>query len=417
MALPFELALGVRYVRRSRGGGFVSFISTVSILGIATGVFVLIVVLSVMNGFERELRTRILDVTAHGAITGYEGLMENWQDVRATALADPRVAAVAPFLEGQGLVTAATSATSGVLVRGVQPAEERLVAALDQHFLRGSLDRLDEARFSMVLGEALAQHLGVDVGDSVTLLVPEANITPAGLLPRMRRFEVAGIFSVGMYDFDRRLAYVSLRDAQALYRAGDAVTGLRLRFDDLFDAPRAVREIALAAGSVFYIRDWTREQRSFFRAITLTKQVMFVILLLVVAVAAFNIVSTLIMVVNEKNADIAILRTVGASPASILGVFVLQGAIIGLLGTLAGVAAGVLVTLNLESLVAIVERWLGESLIAASVYLIDELPAELAAADVVLIALTAFALTLVSTLYPAWRAAVTQPAEALRHEG
>jgi lipoprotein-releasing system permease protein len=415
VALPFELQLGLRYVRAARGRGFLSFISLISMLGIATGVFVLLVVLSVMNGFERELRERILDVTAHGAVLGYEGPLQDWQEVQAQAGADPRVQAVAPFFEGQGLLVG-DGTTSGMLLRGVQPAAEREVASLDAHFLAGGLSVLDEQRFTILLGDALAEALGVQVGDSVTLMIPQATITPAGLLPRTRRFTVAGIFSVGMFEFDRRLAYVGLRDAQALYRAGQDVTGLRLRFHDLFDAPRAVREIALATGRVLYVRDWTREQGNFFRAITLTKQVMFVILLLVVAVAAFNIVSTLIMVVNEKRGDIAILRTVGASPGSILAVFVLQGAIIGVAGTVAGVVAGVLVTLNLETLVGVLESWLDQSLIAASVYMIDDLPAQLAAADVALIASTAVLLALVSTLYPAWRAAAAQPAEALRHE-
>jgi lipoprotein-releasing system permease protein len=415
MITPFELALGLRYVRAARGSGFVSFISVISMLGIATGVFVLIVVLSVMNGFERELRERILDVTAHGAITGYGGPVADWTSLRDTAAADRRVAGAAPFFEGQGLLVGERS-SSGVLVRGVLPAEEATVTALNDHFREGRLASLETDRFTILLGDALADELGVGVGDSVRLMIPEASITPAGVVPRMRRFVVAGIFSVGMYEFDRRLAFVRLADAQALYRQPGAISGIRLRFHDLFDAPRAVREIALETGEVYYIRDWTREQRNFFRAITLTKRVMFVILLMVVAVAAFNIVSTLIMVVNDKRGDIAILRTFGAAPSSILGVFVLQGAIIGVAGTVAGALGGVVVTLNLEKLIGTVEGWLGDSLIAASVYLIDDLPAELATSDVALISVTALLLSLVSTLYPAWRASATQPAETLRHE-
>lgn len=413
---PYELAIGWRYVRSGRGPGFLSFISLVSMAGIATGVFVLIVVLSVMNGFERELRERILEVTSHGAVMGYGGPIEDWSAVEAVARRDARVAATAPFIDGQGLLVSDEGLTSGVQVRGVAPARESQVASLEMHLQEGSLAALDEARFRILIGRALAQSLAVDIGDRVTLLIPEANVTPAGVLPRQRRFEVAGIFEAGMHEYDRRLAFVLLRDAQALYRLGDRITGVRLKFHDLFDAPRAVRDIALEVGEIFYVRDWTREHANFFRAIALTKSVMFIILLLVVAVAAFNIVSTLIMVVNEKRGDIAILRTNGASPASMLGVFIIQGGTIGIVGTLVGLAAGALVTLNLDQLVTWAEAFTGGSLIDASIYYIDDLPADLRLSDLTLICGTALALSLLSTLYPAWRASTTAPAETLRHE-
>ena len=418
MLSPYEFAVGWRYVRSGEKRSFISFISLVSMVGIATGVFVLIVVLSVMNGFERTLRERILDVTSHGAILGYNAPLDNWLAVEQQALADQRVATSAPFVDGQGLLVAGDGRrTSGVQVRGIEAQRERKVASLESHLADGvTLQVLKGKRFRILLGASLAEALAVGVGDRVTLMIPQASVTPAGVLPRMRRFEVAGIFEAGMYDYDRRLAFVDLRDAQALYRLGDRVSGLRLRFHDAFDAPRAVRDIALELGEIFYVRDWTREHLNFFRAIAMTKSVMFTILLLVVAVAAFNIVSTLIMVVNEKRGDIAIMRTVGAAPMSILGVFMTQGLVIGAVGTLGGLVAGALVTLNIDALVAFAERLLSSPLVDASVYYIDELPADLLPTDLVLVCGTALVLTLASTLYPAWRASATPPAETLRHD-
>ncbi len=308
------------------------------------------------------------------------------------------------------------SHVSGALIRGIVPGEDRQVASLGAHMSAGSLTELVPGRYRIVLGTALAQELGVGIGDMVIVVVAQGNVTPVGVVPRLRRFTVSGIFSAGMYEFDRGLALISMQDAARLYRMGDAVTGVQLSLQDLFRAPVIVRDVALALGGGFFVSDWTRKHANFFRSIEITKGILFVILLLIVGVAAFNIVSTLVMVVKDKQSDIAILRTIGSTPRSILGIFIVQGAIIGLVGTLAGVTLGVLTSRYLESLVHGLERLLHTRFLDASVYFMSDLPALVELADVVRIAGTAFVLCCLSTLYPAWRAARTQPAEALRHE-
>ena len=415
--IPFELRIGRRYLRSS-GNRFLSFISTISMVGVAIGVAVLIVVLSVMNGFEHELRARILSLTSHATITAFGEGLADWPALRAEALANPRVAAAAPFVEGEVLLIADRpgGAAAAATLRGIDPELETRVSALHERLTHGSMAVLKPGAFGVILGEELANQLALAPGDAVVVAVAKGHVTPAGVVPRLRRFTVAGVFRSGMYEIDATLAVVHMVDAARLLRLGDNVSGLRLAVANPYEAPQAVREVAGALGGGLYVEDWTQRNANFFRSIELTKRMMFFILLLVVAVAAFNIVSTLVMAVKDKQPDIAILRTIGARPASILAVFTTQGTVIGLLGTLAGVALGVLLSINLEAIVHGLERLLGVRFMDASVYLMSDLPARVEPRDVALIAGTAFALCCLSTVYPAWRAATTDPARALRHD-
>jgi lipoprotein-releasing system permease protein len=415
MFSSYEWYVGSRYLRSGHRNRFISFISLISIAGLILGVLVLIVVLSVMNGFEHELRNRILSMTPHGAIMGLEGRLEPWREIQRRVESMPEVKAAAPYIEDQGMLVNGTH-VSGALIRGIEPAEERRVGSLGAHLVAGSIDDLVPGRYRIIVGAALAQELDLKVGNSVIVVVAQGNATPVGVLPRMRRFTVSGIFSAGMYEFDRGMALVSMQDAARLYRLGDAVSGVQLSLRDLFRAPIVVRDVALALGGGFFVSDWTRKHANFFRSIEITKGILFVILLLIIGVAAFNVVSTLVMVVKEKQADIAILRTIGSTPRSILGIFMVQGAIIGIIGTLGGVLLGILLSANLESLVHGLESLLNTHFLDPSVYFMSDLPARVETSDVLRIAGTAFVLCCLSTLYPAWRAARTQPAEALRHE-
>jgi len=414
---PFELRIGRRYLR-STGNRFLSFISLMSMLGVAIGVAVLIVVLSVMNGFERELRSRILSMTSHATVTGFGAGLADWPARREQALAHPEVRAVAPYVEGEALAIGENSdaASSAVAVRGVDPVLEAQVSAVGERMQSGTLAALEPGAYRVLLGSEVAARLGVGVGDTLVLAIAQGTVTPAGVVPRMRRFTVGGVFYSGMYEIDSGLALVHMADAARLMRTGAEVTGLRLAMHDPLRAPSVAREVAERLGGGLWVEDWTERHANFFRSIELTKRMMFFILLLVVAVAAFNIVSTLVMAVKDKQPDIAILRTLGATPGSVLAVFATQGTVIGLLGTLGGVALGVALSLNLERLVHGLERLVGTRFMDASVYLMSDLPARVLPGDVTLIALTAFALCCLSTLYPAWRAARTQPARALRHE-
>ena len=415
--VPYELRIGRRYLR-STGNRFLSFISLISMLGVAIGVAVLIVVLSVMNGFERELRGRILSVTSHATVMAFGEGLTDWPALREQALANPGVRAVAPYVEGEALLIGEREdgMSSAVMVRGVDPALEQQVSAIGERMRSGSLAALEPGAYRILLGAEVAGRLGVEAGDTVVLAIAQGTVTPAGVVPRMRRFTVGGVFYSGMYEIDNGLALVHMRDAGRLFRTGDGVTGLRLAMHDPLLAPSVSREVAQTLGGGLWVEDWTQRHANFFRSIELTKRMLFFILLLVVAVAAFNIVSTLVMAVKDKQPDIAILRTLGARPGSVLAIFATQGTVIGLLGTLGGVALGVLLSLNLERLVHGLERLLGTQFMDASVYLMSDLPAHVEAADVTLIAATAFALCCLSTLYPAWRAARTQPARALRHD-
>ncbi|HEY7378205.1 MAG TPA: lipoprotein-releasing ABC transporter permease subunit [Steroidobacteraceae bacterium] len=411
----YEWYVGSRYLRSGHRNRFISFISLISIAGLILGVLVLIVVLSVMNGFEHELRNRILSMTPHGTIMGLDGRLEPWREIQHRVEAMPEVKAAAPYIEDQGMLVNGAH-VSGALIRGIEPAAERRVGSLGAHLVAGSMEDLVAGRYNIIVGSALAHELDLKVGDSVIVVVAQGNATPIGVLPRMRRFTVSGMFSAGMYEFDRGMALVSMQDAARLYRLGDAVTGVRLSLQDLFRAPSVVRDVALALGGGFFVSDWTRKHANFFRSIEITKGILFVILLLIIGVAAFNVVSTLVMVVKEKQADIAILRTIGSTPRSILGIFMVQGAIIGVIGTLGGVLLGILLSANLERLVHGLERLLNTHFLDPSVYFMSDLPALVETGDVLRIAGTAFVLCCLSTLYPAWRAARTQPAEALRHE-
>ena len=415
MSAPYEVWIGNRYVRSRSSNRFVSLISTISMLGIAIAVAVLILVLSVVNGFERELRDRLLAMSAHATIEGLDGRIEDWSRLMASAEANPRVRAAAPYVDGQALLVSSDH-LSGAELRGVDPVAEDAVTGVDAAMTSGKLDDLAAGTYRIVLGVELARALRVDVGDKVTVTLAQGIVTPAGVMPRSKRFVVSGLYRVGMYEFDRRLAFINIEDAERLFRMHGAVTGIRLAVTELFQAYSIVREVANDFGEAVFVNDWTRRHVNFFRSIQITKSILFVILLLVVAVAAFNIVSTLVMVVKDKQPDIAILRTVGARPSGILKIFVTQGSVIGLVGTFVGVLAGVLLASNLESIVSFLESTFHIKLLAPDVYFISDLPSELRLGDVVKISAIALFLALVSTVYPAWVAARTAPAEALRYE-
>ena len=411
----YEGFLGFRYLRASPRRGFVSLIAGIAIAGLALGVAVLIVVLSVMNGFEEVLRTRILSLTAHATISGIEGRIGNWR-ADVTKLQDfPGISGVAPYIEEQGLMTFGNK-SSGVQLRGVLPDAEARVVNLSPHLLSGSLSDLVPGSYRVILGKALADELGVKVGDRVVLIVALGDVTPLGVLPRMRAFEVAGLISVGMYEYDRRIAITAMQDAAKLLRMGDDVTGMRLSLNDMYAAPRISRAAALAIGGGVEIQDWTNEHVNFFRSISITKRILFVMLSLMVAVAAFNIVSTMVMVVKDKRRDIAILRTFGSSPRSILSIFFVQGSLIGLLGILCGVALGVIIAVNLQELVHALEAVVGFKFLDARVYFMSDLPAHVRLSDVLRICAFAFVLACISTVYPAVRAARLLPAESLRND-
>ena len=415
MFRPLELFIGLRYTHAKRRTHFISFISLTSMLGIALGVTALITVLSVMNGFEQELRQRILGMASHATVSEFGERLQDWETVKQNVSRHEQVIAVAPYVSGETMLSAGQN-VSGAVVRGILPGEEAGVSDVLDHIRRGDVRELEPGSYNIILGSELAYSLGVGLGDAVTVVSPQIMVGPTGLMPRLRRFTVAGVFEVGMYEYDRGVALVHMQDAARLFRLGEDVSGIRLKLDDLFAAPRVARELAMTLPGDYRVQDWTRQHSNFFRAVKTEKRVMFIILTLIIAVAAFNIVSTLVMVVTDKQSDIAILRTLGASPRSIMVIFVIQGAIIGILGTLMGVAGGVALALNVETLVPAIEEFFNVQFLAPDVYYISKLPSDLHWDDVITMTSVALVLSLLATLYPAWRAARTQPAEALRYE-
>jgi lipoprotein-releasing system permease protein len=415
MFKPFELYVGLRYTRAKRRNHFISFISMISMLGIMLGVVALIVVLSVMNGFHKEVRERILGMASHATISGVNGELTDWKSVMAQASKFPHVIGEAPYIEGQGMLISGQK-VSGALLRGILPQREGDVSDVIRDIKQGSIETLESGSFNIILGRELASVLGVGVGDKVTLVTPQVNVTPAGILPRLKRLTVSGIFQVGMGEYDRGVAILHIDDAAKLMRLENGVSGVRLKLDDLYLAPQVSREIALKMGGYYRISDWTMQHRNFFAALRTEKRMMTIILSLIVAVAAFNIVSTMVMVVTDKQSDIAILRTLGASPKSIMSIFMVQGATIGVVGNLLGMIGGVLLANRVEEIVSWIERTFKVDFLDPSIYYITKLPSDPQISDVLFIGGMALLITLLATLYPAWKASRTHPAEALRYE-
>lgn len=415
MFKPLTIFVGLRYTRAKRRTQFISFITLTSVLGIALGVTALIAVLSVMNGFEAELRERILGMTAHTTISGRDGKLYDWQTLEKKIVNKAHVRGSAPFIKGQVMVNAGRR-VSGTLLRGIIPENEPKVSEVSNKMKAGQLTDLVAGQFNIVLGAELANFLGVMPGDKITIITSQVNSTPAGILPRLKRFNVVGIFQVGMYEYDRNMALIHIEDAKKLFRLGDAVSGLRLKLDDLFNAPKITQTLANELYDQYSVSDWTKAHSNFFRAIKTEKRVMFIILLLIVAVAAFNIVSTLVMVVTDKRGDIAILKTQGLTNSSVMGIFIVLGGIIGIIGTALGTIGGVLLALNIETIIPAIESFFGVQFMAADVYYISDVPSKLDWNDVSTIACISFALSLLATLYPAWQASRVNPAEVLRYE-
>lgn len=415
MFKPLIFYIGLRYTRAKKRTRFISFITLTSIFGITLGVTALITVLSVMNGFEAELRERILGMTSHATLTGLNGQLEHWQILDERIQHFPHIEGAAPFITGQVMINA-DRRVSGTMLNGIDPRYEGRVSEVAEKMEDGRLTDLAPGQYGIILGTELARFLGVFPGDKITVISPQINSTPAGIIPRMRRFTVVGIFKVGMYEYDRNMALTHIDDAAALFRMGDAVSGLRIRLDDLFNAPGITRSLADIFGGDYIVSDWTQAHSNFFRAIQTEKRVMFIILLLIVAVAAFNIVSTLVMVVTDKRGDIAILKTQGLTSPAVMGIFMVLGTVIGVIGTLFGTIGGIALALNVQTIVPAIEKLFNAHFLPADVYYISYLPSKLIWSDVYIIAGMAFLLSLLATVYPAWQAAKINPAEVLRYE-
>ncbi len=414
MIKSIELMIGLRYIRAKRRNHFISFISTTSMLGIVLGVWALITVMSIINGFHRDLQSRILFVVPHVTIGSYSGHFSDWQPLSAELAAYPDVQAQAPFVLVQGMLTRGKN-VSGALVRGIEPGKEREVSEVMKHIIEGDADKLEPGSFGIVLGKYLALSLGVGVGEKVTLIVPKGNVTPAGLIPRLKRFTVVGLFEIDMYEYDSGIALVHLEDAARLLGSKGEISGLRLKLNDVDQARRVRQELSSVFGQ-YRVRDWTQEHANFFRALEIEKRVIFIVLLLIIAVAAFNIVSTLVMVVTDKQSDVAILRTLGMSPGGVMRVFMVQGVFLGIAGTVVGAILGVITALNADTLIPAIERLFNTELFPGDVYLISEFPAEMRWMDIVRITGASLLMSFLATVYPARRASAVKPAEALRHE-
>jgi len=415
MYKPLIFYIGLRYTRAKRRTQFISFVTLASVLGIALSVTALITVLSVMNGFVSEISDRMLSMTAHATITGKYGQLDNWQELAQKVKNHPHVQGSAPFINGQVMINA-DRRVSGTMLSGILPEYEAKVSEVAEKMKAGKLSDLVAGQYSVVLGAELASYLGVMVGDKITVISPQVNSTPAGVVPRMRRFTVVGVFQVGMYEYDRNMAFVHIDDAAKLFRMENAVSALRIKLDDLLNAPQITQALATEFYNDYRVSDWTMAHDNFFQAIKMEKRVMSIILLLMVAVAAFNIVSTLIMVVTDKRGDIAILKTQGLTSASVMGIFMVLGTVIGIFGTVLGTVGGVLLALNIAELVKTIEDVFGIKFLSAQVYYISDLPSQLIWTDVYAIAGMAFLLSLLATIYPAWQAAKVNPAEVLRYE-
>ena len=411
---PFEAFIGLRYVRAKRRNHFISFISLSSMVGVALGVMALITVLSVMNGFEKELTSRILGMASHASVISRDKSLDDWQSVASVLKQNPSIIGVAPYIQAEGMLVYGGN-VSGTVITGILPEEEPKVSEVADKMVDGNFNDLVPGNFDIIIGTELGKSLGVSVGDKVTLVVPTANVTPAGIIPRMKRFNVVGMFQVGMHEYDSALAMIHIEDGKILFR-DRVTTALRLKTDNIFNAPRTSREAVQQLPGMYWVVDWTQRHANFFRALKMEKTVMFIILTLIVAVAAFNIISTLVMVVTDKQSDIAVLRTIGVSPASIMKIFIIQGVIIGLVGILLGAIGGVWLASNVETIVPAIENFFQVKFLSPDVYYISELPSDMHWNDVIVISSVAFIFCLVATLYPAWRAARTQPAEALRYE-
>ncbi|WP_149136332.1 lipoprotein-releasing ABC transporter permease subunit [Cupriavidus campinensis] len=416
MNFPYEWQIGWRYTRASKRASrntFISFISMISMLGIALGVAALIVVLSVMNGFQKEVRDRMLSVLAHIEVIA-PGSLPDWHKTAAEAMRNKEVVGAAPYVAAQAMLTR-EDAVRGVLLRGVDPAEEPKVSDVANQFRAGSMNALVPGGFGIALGNELANAMGVRVGDKVTLVAPQGTITPAGVLPRLKQFTVVGVFSSGHYEFDSALALIDIEDAQTLFRQSGP-TGVRLKLADMQRAPQVAQELAGTMSGELYLRDWSKQNRNWFAAVQTEKRMMFIILTLIIAVAAFNLVSTLVMTVTDKQADIAILRTMGAQPRSIMKIFIVQGVAIGFIGTVLGVLGGTLIATNIDVIVPFIERVLHVQFLPRDIYFISELPSDPRVNDIATIGIISFVLATLATIYPSWRAARVNPAEALRYE-
>ena len=416
--IPFELGIGWRYTRQGRRGrnssGFISFISAISVASIAVGVMALIVVLSVMNGFQKEVRDRMLSVIPHIEVISYAGALQNWEETAKIVADDPHVLGVAPYSSGQGLLSTGSS-VRGVLLRGIDPGLETKVSDIDKQMAYGKLTDLQAGEYGIVLGLDLARLLRLSVGDKVNVIIPQGRATPAGIVPRMRAFTLTGVFSSGHYEYDSSMALIHIKDAQTLFRQ-NGPAGLRVRVDDMNKAPQISFEILKSLPDTFAVTDWSRQNRTWFAAVQVEKRMMAIILFLIVLVGAFGLVSSMVMTVTEKQSDIAILRTLGASPASIMTVFMVQGAVVGIVGVASGVILGLLLACNLDVIVPAIESLFGIQFLPKEVYFISSMPSDPRAEDIVPIALFSLILSLLATIYPSWRAAKTKPAEALRYE-
>ena len=415
MNYPLELFIGLRYLRAKKRNHFISFISSISILGIALAIILLITVLSVMNGFQQELRDRILVMTSHVSVLASHGNLQDWQQLSEVISQDADIKGSAPFVRGEVMLSYAGN-VHAALIRGISPEHESSVSAVADKMTDTRLEDLKPGDFGISRGHELARSIGAWPGDKITVVSPQLNVSPVGVTPRLKRFKLLGTFEVGMHEFDSGLALMHIEDAAKLMRMKNEVSGVRLRIQEIFDAPLKRYELSKTLGPGYFVVDWTRRHANFFRAVQMEKTVMFVILSLIIAVAAFNIVSTLVMVVTDKESDIAILRTLGLSPASIMQVFMVQGTVIGLLGTLIGMIGGVALASHVEAIVQFIERQFETRFLDPSIYYISELPSQILWADVILVCTISFTVSIVATLYPAWRASRTHPVEALRYE-